>query len=65
MEEVDLTCQESLRSHIIDCRTLFPNISSIRIFLNILHLFEQKYSILSNNERIDFLHDLYLISGAK
>jgi hypothetical protein len=65
MNQVELSDQESLRSHIMDCRVLFPTLSSIRIFLNILHLFEQKYNKLSNSERIDFLHDLYLISGAE
>lgn len=62
MNEVEFE-QESLRSHVIDCKTIFPNISSCRIFLNLIQAFEEKYYTMNKKQRIDFLHDLYIISG--
>lgn len=65
MQTVLISDQESLRCHLLESRKYFPEISTIRIFLNLLFEYERKYNKLSNNQRIDFLHDLYLISGAK
>lgn len=65
MNNVDLSDQESLRLHIIECKKYFPEITNIRIFLNLLKLFQEKYFKLNKDEKIFFLHSLYEISGAK
>jgi hypothetical protein len=63
MKEVILNDQESLRLHIIECKRYFPNISTCRIFLNLLLLFQEKYYVLNVEEKISFLHYLYEVSG--
>ena len=65
MNQVELNDQESLRCHIMECKELLPNISNIRIFLNLLSLFQEKYFNMTIIEKVNFLHDLYLISGAE